>query len=765
MADILHIIDSISVGGVETWLNNVFREDQSRNKHEVLCVGRCQKASHATKFPSEIVVHYIEFDRYNLLKFSIRFRRLLRQEKYDVIHDHQGIYAGWRFILGAGLLPPILIVHAHNATHQRSNSSYLSKLGLIISEIGVSRNATLIAGTSESLLRSDGYYSSRFDHIPKKALYCGIETSLYEMDTKSARANLRGILDVPESARIVLVVGRADKRSAKGDGRIIKNTEFAVRVAMKCAKADPRVHVLFLGEESDLTDEAQALIADAGLSQRIRFLGIVDGVEQWLCGSDALMFPSIQEGLGLVAVEAQAAGIPTLLSYPIPTECIVNSNLIKRKDLADGEESWAKALLLLMENFKRDENAHLIIKNSCFAIKNSVRALDREYHVQKRVLEIIGVLSMGGVETWLLEFLRESAVAKPEVSFEFLIVNGKPNVLDEEIKLAGGKIYYLIFSRGSVIEFIIKFRRLLRFRRYAAIHDHQGHNAGWHFLAATGMLPPIRITHVHNPTIEWSTLKGARLVAGKMSFLLAAFFSSAILGTSKQILSQQGFNSRFFRHIPRGALYCGIDTRRFKRDEASDRVELRQKHAIPDNARIIIVVGRIDSSAKIGDLSNHKNTAFAVEVAIAVSRMRSDVYTLFIGELSPAVAVLSDRLKRAGFHDRIKFIGIQKKIEMYMGGADLLLFPSISEGLGMVAVEAQAAGLPVLAGKGVPSECAVVPDLVHFKDISDGVMSWASEVSFILDAKHYKSEANEKVAQSQFSIEISSRRLYEAYRV
>lgn len=68
---------------------------------------------------------------------------------------------------------------------------------------------------------------------------------------------------------------------------------------------------------------------------------------------------------------------------------------------------------------------------------------------------------------------------------------------------------------------------------------------------------------------------------------------------------------------------------------------------------------------------------------------------ILAGEPSPATSVLERRVAEAGLSGRILFVGIRSDIHRLMLGSDLLLFPSRGEGLGMVAVEAQAAGLPV----------------------------------------------------------------------
>ena len=98
-----------------------------------------------------------------------------------------------------------------------------------------------------------------------------------------------------------------------------------------------------------------------------------------------------------------------------------------------------------------------------------------------------------------------------------------------------------------------------------------------------------------------------------------------------------------------------------------------------------------------------------------------------------------------------------------MRGADALLFPSRSEGLGMVAVEAQAAGMPVLASTAVPGECVVVPEMVTFMNLDSGVDAWAQALVRLAAAPRYVGNANALVANSHFSIEHSTAQLAKLY--
>ncbi len=137
---------------------------------------------------------------------------------------------------------------------------------------------------------------------------------------------------------------------------------------------------------------------------------------------------------------------------------------------------------------------------------------------------------------------------------------------------------------------------------------------------------------------------------------------------------------------------------------------------------------------------------------------------LFAGAPSSATPILEQRIATAGFGGRIRFVGIRTDIERLMIASDVLLFPSRGEGLGMVAVEAQAAGLPVLASTAVPRECVVVPELVRFQKLDAGEAQWAADLLQLAAQRRDAASANTRVSASAFAIDNSARALFRLYR-
>jgi glycosyltransferase EpsF len=381
-----------------------------------------------------------------------------------------------------------------------------------------------------------------------------------------------------------------------------------------------------------------------------------------------------------------------------------------------------------------------------------------------KVLQIIDSLGMGGAETWLMEVLR--LWSKSDVCrIDFLATSGKPGIFDEEARLLGAQVHYVCYGRAHIPRFAKQFRQVLREGRYQAIHDHQDYASGWHFLMGATVLPPVRVTHVHSAyqiRNNYAVTLSRRFTA-RVGRALVARYATHITGTSRQVIAEYGFDASRFRRIPTSVLHCGFDTTRFLGDAIPSKVSVCNEFDWPEDAKIILFAGRIDRSLDLGHPRDHKNSGFAVSVGIECARRDPRVHMLLAGAPSPAVPILEQLIAASGLEGRIRFAGIRQDIERLMLASDVLLFPSRGEGLGMVAVEAQAAGLPVLASNAVPRECVVVPELVRFQKVEAGEAAWAADLLRLAARPQNIRGANQKVAASAFSIDNSAGALLRLY--
>lgn len=384
-----------------------------------------------------------------------------------------------------------------------------------------------------------------------------------------------------------------------------------------------------------------------------------------------------------------------------------------------------------------------------------------------RVLQVYSTLGVGGAEMWLIALLRYFREHDDElpwrVKVDVCLTSGERGELDDEARDLGADLHYLRYSLRNLATFARQFRALLKRRRYAAIHDHQEHTAGLHFLMAAGALPPVRAVHFHNPTVmrsrDYQSVKGRLVTAA--GYALARRFATHMLGTSLHTLAEQKVDSANVpERVYAAVLHCGFDTERFAGNHTAVREALRDEMGWDASTRILLFVGRLHTDP----LLNQKNPGFALDTAAESMNANADVRMIFAGAGEAGETELRDRAAALGLAERFRFLGVRSDIPRLMLGSDLLLFPTFAEGLGMVAVEAQAAGLRVLASDVVPRECVVLADLVSFLPLSLGSAAWARAVDALLDTPCPDAAAcNRAVRNSAFSIEQSARRLLEVY--
>ena len=275
------------------------------------------------------------------------------------------------------------------------------------------------------------------------------------------------------------------------------------------------------------------------------------------------------------------------------------------------------------------------------------------------------------------------------------------------------------------------------------------------------------MTHVHNPAYQIRNNYGvtlSRRFTARVGKALVARYSTHITGTSRQAIIEYGFDGPRFCRIPKAALYCGFDPARFLGDPVTAKASVCDEFGWPRDAKIILFAGRMDQSPDVGYPRNHKNSGFAVSVGIECVRLDSRARMLLAGTpINPAVPILKHRIAEAGFAGLIQFTGVRRDIERLMFASDVLLFPSRGEGLGMVVVEAQAAGLPVIASTAVPRECVVVPQLVRFQKLEAGAAQWAADLLQLAAQHRNIPSANQRVAASDFAIENSAHALFQLY--
>jgi glycosyltransferase involved in cell wall biosynthesis len=181
-----------------------------------------------------------------------------------------------------------------------------------------------------------------------RLLYCGVDFGPFAVQPDR---RLRAELGIPEDAYVVGHVGRFHEQ---------KNHEFLVGVAEVLVHHAPNVRFLLIGD-GPLRQQVTKEIEWRGLKDHFVLVPDTTEVAGYMTAAmDCFILPSRYEGLGLVAVEAQAAGLPCILSDRVPAEATVDASLVQVLSLDSSAETWASALLRLRDKgARRNDPGHL----------------------------------------------------------------------------------------------------------------------------------------------------------------------------------------------------------------------------------------------------------------------------------------------------------------------------------------------------------------------------------------------------------------------
>ena len=123
-----------------------------------------------------------------------------------------------------------------------------------------------------------------------------------------------------------------------------KNQLFALKVLKELVKQKQNVKMVFVGtgkDEAFLKSEAKKM----NLSEKVIFAGMQNDMQAWYSSFDCFIFPSLFEGLGVAAIEAQANGMWVIAAKDnVPMDAKINDNFIFF-DLKLGPKIWAEKIL------------------------------------------------------------------------------------------------------------------------------------------------------------------------------------------------------------------------------------------------------------------------------------------------------------------------------------------------------------------------------------------------------------------------------------
>jgi glycosyltransferase involved in cell wall biosynthesis len=378
---ILYILDSLGFGGTEKWLLEIVKLNKGTHQIDFLLTGGEKDIFDEEFQENGSCLYYLKFSRKGAIKFILEFNRILKVNKYDVVHNHQDFVAGWHWLFVLPNLPALRIAHAHNSKIFIDNyitgmsRKYFYKIGKVLNCMLSSK----ITGTSDDVLDQLGYNEKFFLKKRIEPLYCGVNPTIFQYNFKD-RLEIRQELGISHHDKVVVFVGRID---CPRQGEINhKNPEFALDIAVQISKFNSNYKFLFVGEKGETGIKMEQNIFNQGLQNQVKFLGKRKDIANIMSASDIFLMTSIKEPFGLVLVEAQFNGLKIISSNVITTEIIESKELFELLPLGN-LELWVDTLLSSDWNSKTREefleSNKGVISNSKFSINASYNRLLRNY--------------------------------------------------------------------------------------------------------------------------------------------------------------------------------------------------------------------------------------------------------------------------------------------------------------------------------------------------------------------------------------------------
>ncbi|WP_042168350.1 glycosyltransferase family 1 protein [Paenibacillus gorillae] len=332
-----------------------------------------------------------------------------------------------------------------------------------------------------------------------------------------------------------------------------------------------------------------------------------------------------------------------------------------------------------------------------------------------KVLHIVGKMHPGGIETLLMNVYR--SIDRERFEFHFAVQSPEPAFYDDEIRALGGTIFVQPPPKNGIGPFR---KQLLANMKehgpYAAVHSHVFGFSGYVLKLAAQLGVPVRISHSHNTNDSKSSSPIRTLYRAYMRGLIRKN-ATMMLGCSRAACESL-FGSSCWKD-QRVAVFPNAISLAPYEALPEDRSELRRRFGANEEGPLLGHIGRF---------SRQKNHALLLDSFAAYLKKEPQAQLLLVGD-GPLRGEMEHKAEELGIDRQVRFLGLRKDIPELLGALDGFVLPSLYEGLGIVLIEAQAAGVPCLVSEEVPREADLGLGMISRLPAGDTPQSWANGIA------------------------------------
>ncbi len=353
-----------------------------------------------------------------------------------------------------------------------------------------------------------------------------------------------------------------------------------------------------------------------------------------------------------------------------------------------------------------------------------------------RVLQVVAKMERNGYESRIMDIYRN--IDKNIIQFDFYTHRKEKGDFDDEILKMGGTIYYNeAIKPHCFFRYLKNLDLFFKQHHYDIVHAHLNSYSGWVLLMAKKNGVKVRIAHSRNSGFDpgWKTIfkRASKMI---INFPTTHRFACS-KNAGKWLFGKTFEKDKNSRVIPNAFNCDAFAYKKYVRNEMRRRLGLREEIAI-------VNVGRLTYP------KNH-SMVFAVFRIFLARNPQAKLFLFGDGELKEQLYKLAESM---GLSDVVIFMGNRPDVYKYLNAMDAMLFPSIYEGFGTVAIEAQCNGLPVLASDVLPEETAIT-DLIKFKSLKDSIDKWVDELESII-SKGTRCDCSSKIKEAGYDMKINA---------
>lgn len=367
---ILHVVGKMDPGGIETLLMNVYR-NIDRDRFEFHFAVQYEEKGFYDDEIAELggTVIVQPHPRKGLREFKKHFVRNIRMHgPYDAVHSHIFQFSGYILKVAKELQIPVRISHSHTSQDKKARNVIRSLYGSYMKKL-ILNHATHLLGCSKPACET--LFGLRCWDDPRVGVFRNsIHLQPYE-NLPADRTALKLQLGITDPS--VPVIGHIGRFSHE------KNHLFLVECFSQFLNRCPNAQLVLVGE-GRLRGQIEQAVREKGMENQVIFLGIRKDIPNIIGAFDLFLLPSLFEGLGIVLIEAQAGGIPCLVSDQVPPEANLHINLMKPLSLQVNPETWADYMTRMIGIERPDWPTRFrSLHKHGYDIRSSVQRLEKIY--------------------------------------------------------------------------------------------------------------------------------------------------------------------------------------------------------------------------------------------------------------------------------------------------------------------------------------------------------------------------------------------------